>query len=229
MESIFFLWSKWSSDSGGIGFCAQGHYIVTCGLASQAIQLKGGLSAHCTALPGQTPAIEKGFKNALSVCVYVHAYMWVACACVQKSNCSNVLPSLFFFMCVPRVAATFLQIFIPGVKCSWSLSSVYSPVLSHSWLLHWPFFILTKSDSREGTESRGGGEEQVSMEWGQEERERESKKKVCLEERDVSRGAGRESVQRDGWLVIILKSKAQLTKPFLAKAHNAIVQGGPLA
>lgn len=158
--------------------------------------------------------------------------MWVACACVQKSDCSNVLPSLFFFMCVPRVAATFLQIFIPGVKCSWSLSPVYSPVLSHSWLLHWPFFILTKSDSREGTESRGGGGGQKRSKWVWSEvrrRERASKKKVCLEERDVSRGAGRESVQRDGWLVIILKSKAQLTKPFLAKAHNAIVQGGPLA
>lgn len=183
MESIFFLWSKWSSDSGGIGFCAQGHYIVTCGLASQAIQLKGGLSAHCTALPGQTPAIEKGFKNALSVCVYVHAYMWVACACVQKSNCSNVLPSLFFFMCVPRVAATFLQIFIPGVKCSWSLSSVYSPVLSHSWLLHWPFFILTKSDSREGTESRGGGRSKwVWSEVRRRERERVRRKSVWKRE-----------------------------------------------
>lgn len=185
MESIFFLWSKWSSDSGGIGFCAQGHYIVTCGLASQAIQLKGGLSAHCTALPGQTPAIEKGFKNALSVCVYVHAYMWVACACVQKSDCSNVLPSLFFFMCVPRVAATFLQIFIPGVKCSWSLSSVYSPVLSHSWLLHWPFFILTKSDSREGTESRGGrkgASEYGVRSGGERERERVRRKSVWKRE-----------------------------------------------
>lgn len=45
----------------------------------------------------------------------------------------------------------------------------------------------------------GGGE--GASEYGVRsggERERESKKKVCLEERDVSRGAGRESVQRDG-------------------------------
>lgn len=136
-------------------------------------------------------------------------YMCI-CACgshvhvCKKSDCSNVLPSLFFFMCVPRVPATFLQIFIPGVKRSWSLSPVYSPVLSLSRLSHWPFFILTESDRREGTKSQGG-RKRASECRGRSGEDRGSKEKAFGGERErpVVREKRGESVQRDGWLVIL--------------------------
>lgn len=164
-----------------------------------------GWSLHSLQHSASLNAIDRErFKKDFLVCVYVHACMWVSCACVQKFNCSNVLPSLIFFMCVPRVPATFLQIFIPGVKRSWSLSPVYSPVLSLSRLLYWPFFILTESDRREGTKSQGAEKEQVSVEWGQGKREGARRKPLVKRERHVVRekrvgGA----VQCDGWLVIL--------------------------
>lgn len=155
--------------------------------------------------------------------------MWVSYACVQKFNCSNVLPSLFFFMCVPLVPATFMQIFIPGVKRSWSPSSVYSPVLS----LTLTFFILTESDRRQGTQSQGGAEkEQVSI-WVRSGEEGESEEKAFGEERETcsekeaSGGAGRAlSVMDD--LSSYRNQKPNLPIPLLAKAHDEVVQWGPM-
>lgn len=154
--------------------------------------------------------------------------MWVSCAWVQKSDSSNVLHSLFFFMCVPRVPATFLQIFIPGVKRSWSLSPVYSPVLSLSRLSHWPFFILTESGRREGTGVRGAEKEQVSVTGGQGNRkgvrrkpsvEREGEKPVVRENWAEERAF---SVMDD--LSSSRNQKPNLRSPLLAKAHNAVMQ-----
>lgn len=146
--------------------------------------------------------------------------------CVQKSN------SNFSFMCVPRVPATFLQIFIPGVKRSWSLSPVYSPVLSLSRLSHWPFFILTESDRREGTKSQGAEKEQVSIEWGQEKRKGARRKPLvereACSEREVTRGVGRECFSVMDDLSSYRNQKPNLPSPLLAKAHTAVMQGGPL-
>lgn len=153
-----------------------------------------------TTLPAWMPSTEKDLRKT-----YVHACMWVSCACVQKFNCSKVLPSLIFFMCVPRVPATFLQIFIPGVKRSWSLSPVYSPVLSLSRLSRWPFFILTESDRGEGTKSQGAGK-RASERGVRSGEERGSKEKAFGEERErhiVKEKWAGGAVHRDGWLVIL--------------------------
>ena len=59
------------------------------------------------------------------------------CVCVRKREKSQKVPIVvvaaafsLYTMCVPRVTATFLQIFIPGVKRSWSLHHVYFPPFS---------------------------------------------------------------------------------------------------
>lgn len=100
------------------------------------------------------------YKSTLRCGSCVHVCRNPTATMFSPPSLSPSLSSLFFllssFMCVPRVPATFLQIFIPGVKRSWSLSPVYSPVLSLGRLSQWPFFVLTESDREEGIESQRG-------------------------------------------------------------------------
>lgn len=149
--------------------------------------------------------------------------MWVSCRCVQKSTSSNVPHSLFFFMCVPCVPATFLQIFMPGVKCSWSLSPVYSPVLS----LTLTFFHADwewqqgrgRSQGSAGSGVGGGG--QVSVTGGQ---EREPLVKGEWQRPEERRAEERAFTVMDG-LSSPRNQKPNLPRHLLAKAYSAAMQG----
>lgn len=142
-----------------------GESLLTPGFKAAA--LVGGWSLHslqhrCSLNIINTDRFQKDFVGGFRVS---DGRMWVSCPRVQKSTGSNVPHSLFSFMCVPCVPATFLQIFIPGVKHSWSLSPVYSPVLS----LTLTFFHADWEWQRGRGRSRGGvGGGQVSVTGGQE-------------------------------------------------------------
>lgn len=151
-----------ASGAGGIWYGSQGHCSITdCSICTRS-SLVGGWSLLCY------PECHQQEKDFVDLCTSPRfdVALVFMCAEILQPRCSPRPPSLplslpFFFllssfMCVPRVPATFLQIFIPGVKRSWSLSPVYSPVLSLGRLSQWPFFVLTESDREEGIESQRG-------------------------------------------------------------------------
>lgn len=151
----------------------------------------------------------------------MHVCMWVTCEFVQKFDWGNVLPTVFFFMCVPRVVATFPQIFIPRVKHSWSHSPVYSPVLSLPWLSYWPFFITIWSGRREGIK-RARGQKESKWAWSEVRRRGKSARRKPV----WMRGKRVFGVMDD--LSSCRNQKPNLPSPVLAKAHSAVMQGGPL-
>lgn len=177
--------------------CSRTLQIITdtrCAL--ETLRLMGGSLQSRITPPDKMLSMEKD----LGLCL---------CACVEKPDCSNV-NSLFLHVC-STCSSYILQIFTLRVKRSWSLSLVYSPVLSLDRLSRRPFFILTESDSSEGPKSPLAEKEQGSTEWGQGEREAARRKPLVQREREREwlvvwekrAGEWGVSVQRDGWLVIL--------------------------
>lgn len=160
-------------------------------------------------------------KTLLQVSACAHGHMWVSCRCVQKSRSSNVPHSLFFFMCVPCVPATFLQIFIPGVKRSWSLSPVYSPVLSLTLTFFHADWEWQQGRGRSQGSAGSGGGGHMGVTGGQ---QREPLVKGAGQ-RPEERSAEERAFTVMNGVTSSRNQKPTLPRHLLAKAHSAAMQG----
>lgn len=199
----------------GIWVCAQGQCFVAFAVAPQGF-LVDGWSFQSVLCSASLNAINReGFhKDFVGLCI-------CACLRMQKYDWNNAPPTVFVFMCVPRVAATFRQIFIPGVKHSWSLSPVYSPVLSPHWLSHWPLFIPIESDRRAGTKRHGEARPRPSEHGARSgvETDRQRQNLVWKWGKWVFALMDDLSSNRN--------QKPNLPNALVAKAHSVVMQGGP--